>query len=223
MKTKKVIVFDLDDTLYKEIDFLKSAFQQIAQLIEKKYNLQGVFSFMMKCYYEQKNVFQEINNNYSLAISIDTYLSLYRNHIPNISLNAETKEILSILCQSNNTILGLLTDGREITQKNKLISLGLNKYIYEKNIVISESFGSEKPSLNNYLYFPQKYYGNNKFMYIGDNINKDFIAPNQLKWTTICLLDNGKNIHKQDFSLPSKYLPQYTISNMTELLKYSSH
>jgi putative hydrolase of the HAD superfamily len=133
----------------------------------------------------------------------------------------ETKEVLSTLHQSNNIILGLLTDGREVTQKNKIISLELNKYIYKKNIVISESFGSEKPSVNNYLYFQQKYYDSNEFIYVGDNVSKDFIAPNQLNWITICLLDKGKNIHKQDFSFPFEYLPQYTISNMRELLNFT--
>ena len=31
----KVIVFDLDDTLYKEIDFLKSAYLEIASIVDK--------------------------------------------------------------------------------------------------------------------------------------------------------------------------------------------
>jgi putative hydrolase of the HAD superfamily len=220
MVNKNVIVFDLDDTLFYEIEYLVSAYRYIAMILEKKYSVSNVFSFMLQTYYNKKNVFEEVNKNYSLNISIDTYLSLYRNHVPIISLNAETKEVLSILKQSNNIILGLLTDGREVTQKNKIASLGLDKYIHEKDIIISESFGSAKPSLSNYLYFQQKYYYCNKFIYVGDNVSKDFIAPNQLNWITICLLDNGKNVHIQNFSLPSGYLPQYTISNMIELLRF---
>ena len=218
MSNKKIIIFDLDDTLYCEIDYLISAYKEIAMNIETKYFVSNVFPFMLKTFYDEKNVFEELNKKYSLDIPVEKYLFQYRNHIPHICLIRETKEVLVTLLKSESCILGLLTDGREITQKNKIKALGLEQFIREENIVISETFGSAKPSLNNYLYFQQKY-DNAEFIYVGDNVNKDFITPNQLNWITICLLDSGKNIHKQDFSLDSKYLSQYKISNMKELLK----
>jgi len=219
MNNKKIIVFDLDDTLYYEIDYLISAYKEIATGIETKYSVTNVFPFMIKTFYDKKNVFEEVNKMYSLDIPIASYLHQYRNHIPEISLSSETKEVLSELVYNENIILGLLTDGREITQKNKIKALGLEKCIKEENIVISETFGSIKPSLNNYLYFNQKY-DNAKYIYVGDNVEKDFIAPNQLNWTTICLLGTGKNIHKQDFSINPEYLPQYKIANIKDLLKF---
>lgn len=218
MSDKKIIVFDLDDTLYYEIDYLTSAYNEIAMKIESKYAVSNVFSFMLGAYYDKKNVFEELNKKYSLDIPIESYLLLYRNHIPHVSLTQETKEVLSILLKTESNVLGLLTDGREITQKNKIKALMLEKYIKEENIVISDVFGSTKPSLNNYLYFHQKY-DKAEFVYVGDNVNKDFVAPNKLNWTTICLLDNGKNIHTQDFSIDSEYLPQYKITDIKELLK----
>ena len=57
---------------------------------------------------------------------------------------------------------------------------------------------------------------NANFYYIGDNVVKDFIAPNQLGWTTICLLDNGQNIHKQ-IPVEDEMKPQYEIENFDEL------
>jgi len=218
MSNKKVIVFDLDDTLYSEIDYLISAYKEIAEDLEIKYSITDVFSFMLKTYYAKKNVFEEMNKRYSLDIPILSYLYQYRNHIPNISLDQETKEILFELSENRNNILGLLTDGRELTQTNKIGALKLNEYIKAENIVISETFGSAKPSLNNYLYFQQKY-GNAEFVYVGDNVEKDFIAPNQLNWITVCLLDNGRNIHKQKFSANPDYLPLHKIANMKELIK----
>jgi len=218
MSNKKIIVFDLDDTLYYEIDYLISAYKEIATEIETKYSVSNVFSFMLKTYYDKKNVFEEINKKYSLDIPITSYLYQYRNHFPRISLTQETKEVLSELNKPENIVLGLLTDGREITQKNKIKALELEKYISEENMVISETFGSIKPSLNNYLYFQRKY-DKAEFVYVGDNVEKDFIAPNQLSWKTFCLLDIGKNIHKQNFSIDSKYLPQYKITNIKELIQ----
>ena len=33
---------------------------------------------------------------------------------------------------------------------------------------------------------------------MGDNLKKDFLTPNRLGWQTVCLRDDGRNIHKQD-------------------------
>ena len=38
----KIFIFDLDDTLYKEIDFLYSAYREIAGWIELKFSLKGI-------------------------------------------------------------------------------------------------------------------------------------------------------------------------------------
>jgi putative hydrolase of the HAD superfamily len=215
---KKVIVFDMDDTLYHEIDYLISAYRQISEYLEKTYEIIGVFPFMIKKYHEKKNVFDEVNRHYFLKVPISEYLLMYRNHIPEIQLETETEKTLFILNNMENVVLGLLTDGREITQKNKIQSLDLERFIASENIIVSEKFGSEKPSVKNYLYFQQKY-GSADFYYIGDNVNKDFIAPNQLNWTTVCVLDNGRNIHSQDFSLSKEYLPKYRIVNICEIMQ----
>ena len=71
-------------------------------------------------------------------------------------------------------------------------------------IVISEEFGSEKPHINNYLYFQNKFPDKN-YTYIGDNTSKDFVSANSLNWTTICLLDKGDNIHKQNFNVSQEF------------------
>ena len=48
-------------------------------------------------------------------------------------------------------------------------------------------------------------------------MEKDFIAPNKLGWTTVCLLDNGMNIHKQR-KVDVQKSPLYFISSLKELL-----
>ena len=61
-------------------------------------------------------------------------------------------------------------------------------------ISISEEIGAVKPSLKGFKLIEEKL-NKDSYYYIGDNIKKDFIAPNKLNWKTICLVDNGKNIH----------------------------
>ena len=52
----KIFIFDLDDTLYKEIDFLYSAYREIAGWIELKFSLKGIYAFMLETYKEQADV-----------------------------------------------------------------------------------------------------------------------------------------------------------------------
>ena len=77
----------------------------------------------------------------------------------------------------------------------------LNKEIdYIKSAFQEIAEYAAAPALANYEYFVKRYPGCNDFIYVGDNPDKDFIAPKTLGWETICLKDDGSNIHKQDFS-----------------------
>lgn len=214
---KKIIVFDLDDTLYKEVDFLKSAYHEIASWIEQNYNKTGIYDFMFSCYMQKKNTFLCINQEYNLNIEIDIFLSMYRAHFPCLTLSEEVQKVLNTLV-AENIIIGIITDGREQTQLNKIKALGLDKYISLADCVISESFGYSKPSQEAFLFFQHKY-GAADYYYIGDNAQKDFIAPNSLGWTTICVLDDGRNIHKQQ-SVSREMKPAHEISTFSDLYQY---
>lgn len=214
---RKVIVFDLDDTLYKEVDFLKSAYFEIASWIELHYNKTGVYDFMFSCYMQKKNTFLCINQEYNLNIEIDILLRMYRAHFPYLTLSEEVQSMLNSLV-AENMIIGIITDGRERTQLNKIKALGLDKYISLANCVISESFGYSKPSQEAFLFFQHKY-GMADYYYIGDNTQKDFIAPNSLGWTTICVLDDGRNIHKQQ-PVSGEMKPTYEIGIFSKLYQY---
>ena len=214
-KNDDYIIFDLDDTLYNELDYLKSAFFDIANCISKKTDVNRalIFDKMLSYYFDNQNVFNEIIKFSRVSIAIPDLLSIYRNHIPNIKLLDHRKGILDSL-KSNGYKIGLLTDGRSKQQRNKIKALNIEHYF--ESIVISEEFGSEKPSKTNYLHF-ETLFGEGNYFYIGDNISKDFLSPNKLGWTSICILDNGNNIHKQNFNLEQDYLPKITIKDFSSL------
>ena len=211
------VIFDLDDTLYKEIDYLKSAYREIASLVEQTTSLKYIYRRMYDAYRSREDVFQMLVELTDHQKPKEYFTQRYRNPIPDSSFNKETKKCLDVL-RNEDAIIGLITDGRSVTQRNKIKALGLNLWIDNSNIIISEEFGSEKPSVSNYQYFENKY-PQHKFVYIGDNIKKDFITPNILKWDTICLLDNGQNIHKQCIDVEKKYLPNYYVNIISDILK----
>lgn len=209
----KVIIFDLDDTLYKEINYLKSAFRSIAHSFFSIEEANRIYLEMVDWYFKKDNVFANLIKKYDLHTEVSILINNYRLHFPNISLDADIKESLYCIKSSGHKI-GLITDGFSITQRNKLKALGLDSFF--DSIIISEEFGSAKPNKNNYAHFLQ--FGQADYFYIADNLKKDFIIPNQLDWHSVCLLDNGHNIHKQDFTQDAMYLPKYSISSFIELL-----
>lgn len=222
---KKVVVFDLDDTLYKEIDFLKSGYRKVSELVEKLYGLDSlqIYNQLISWYNDGENAFFRLNEQYGLENSIEDYLNVYRYHHPLLTLSDETVKMLNVL-KGKETTCGIITDGRKITQKHKIEALGLEEWISWDYIVINEENNHFKP--NHWSFdrmmlhcFGQNSGNNIRFYYVGDNPEKDFLAPNQLGWTTICLIDNGRNIHKQKFDLSDELLPQYRITGIDDLTK----
>lgn len=222
----KVVCFDLDDTLYKEIDYLKSAYREIASyaadycrgcsdspiILSVK-----AYEAMLLAYKEGQNAFERLNAFLGINLPISQYLQIYRMHKPNIRLSESVVSVLNLL-KSSECIIGLITDGCSGQQRNKMEALGLNRWIMDEDIVISEEFGSEKPTSANYEYFMKRYPECDEFIYIGDNLKKDFIAPNALRWLTVCLKDDGRNIHKQDFtSVSTKAMPKIIIDDIMNL------
>ncbi len=216
IETNNVVVFDLDATLYNEVDFLISAYKEISIKIAVEINVSNeiVYEDMLEYFYNRKNVFEDILLKYNSHLKVPELLNVYRNHKPQINLSEDRIEVLNFF-KSKHVSLGLLTDGRSVQQRNKIEALNLNQWFTE--IVISEEFGSEKPNINNFKHF-EDMFGSGNYFYIGDNIKKDFVAPNKLNWTTICLKDNGLNIHSQNTTNVNKqHLAQHNISEFSEL------
>jgi len=208
------IVFDLDDTLFKEIDFVKSAYVYINSYINSRFNI-DLSKNIKKCLSGEINFFNLINSKLypDQNFPIEKYLELYRFHYPEIKLSKDTSVFFEKIL-SHNIEFSIITDGRSISQRNKIKALGL--YDLVKNIIISEETGFEKPHLNNFKIL-NRIYSNKKLIYIADNTSKDFLAPNSLNWNTICLINNGQNIHPQDFNLSIDYLPKIKVNYLTEI------
>mgnify|MGYP000364290653 CR=1 FL=1 len=136
-------IFDLDDTLYKEIDFVKSGYFEIAVKLSSGTNQNLIYNAMLSTYKQGGNAIQAgINLSENTLYTCSDLIHTYRLHIPHISLDFDTKHLLKVLINSGYK-LGLITDGRSNTQRNKLNSLGIEHIFSE--IIISEEFGSEKP------------------------------------------------------------------------------
>lgn len=208
----KYIIFDLDDTLMYEIDFLKSAYKEISTLVDKE-NQEELYNLMLSKYQKGENVFDILIENYP-EFSKEILLEVYRNHFPTLFLNEGASDLLKQIKLEGHK-LGLITDGRSVTQRNKLKALKIED-LFDK-IIVSEEFGSTKPDERNFKIFLEN--DIEEYYYIADNPKKDFVSPNKLGWTSICLLDQGSNIHPQNFDIEEGYLPKIKINSLSELSK----
>jgi putative hydrolase of the HAD superfamily len=205
------VVFDLDDTLYNEIDFLISAYKEIAKQLNP-INWTLLYINMFSRYKENIDVFHFLSEEYNIPKK--ELVKIYRNHVPTINLKSGVLPLLKKIKNKKGKI-AIITDGRTVTQRQKIKSLSIEKYL--DTVIISEDTSFEKPHTNNFSVIENKF-NSTQYYYIGDNLKKDFIAPNQLGWRTIGLINGGLNIHYDSYKyLDKNNLPQDFIFSFKDL------
>jgi len=199
MKEKlKAILFDLDDTLYLERDFVKSGFKAVASFIQndKGIDKDFIYDSLWSIFKtgKRKKIFDSFIDEFEeVDYSINELVNLYRTHQPNINLIPGAEEYL--LSLNKHYKLGLVTDGFVQTQKNKINTLGLNMIFDEILITDELGRGFWKPSIVPFSKICDKLEVDPpQTIYIGDNPKKDFKGPNQLGMDSIRLrLKDGEH------------------------------
>ena len=223
----KAIIFDLDDTLYNEVDFVKSGYKVISKKISKDYNIKEslIYEKLITLFNKSsKNVFNRLLDDLSIKYDtnyINELITLYREHYPNIKLTNEVIEILTNL-KSKGYVLGIISDGNYITQKNKCDALKLNKYFDE--IILTDKYGKEywKPNPYTFKLFIKKFklYEEN-IIYIGDNPKKDFYIKQYLNIKTTRLYNPKGVYYKEEYLEGIKEDYKITkISEIKNIIKY---
>jgi putative hydrolase of the HAD superfamily len=216
------VVFDLDDTLYDEIEYCKSGFRAVAEFLANPPDAppaERIFDTLWKQFTAGNRTktfnaaLDELNISYDDK-RIGELVNTYRSHIPRIKLPQDSRDVLCEL-RAKYT-LALLTDGFLPGQKLKVQSLGVEKYF--KFIVYTEQLGREfwKPSPAGFEKIMQDSEARpENIVYIADNEKKDFIAPNKLGFLTIQLIRSAR-IHTL-ISAESGAKAQFVIHKISQL------
>lgn len=184
-----VVVFDLDDTLYLERDFVRSGFAAVGAWLAAHH---GVGDFETHAWGlflagRRGDVFDRTLPRLGLqpeAALIRSLVGVYREHQPQIRLEPATADLLSEL--SGRARLAVLTDGYHDTQRRKVAALALEAWC--RPVVCTDQWGREhwKPSPRGFLHLQQAFeVPPEGCIYIGDNPAKDFRAPRALGWRTL--------------------------------------
>lgn len=208
------VVLDLDDTLYKEVDYQKSGISAVCDLIHSIYGISLEDKLAKFIESDEKDVLGMLCREAGLPASVkESFLWVYRLHSPNITLSVDASGFIDRLKSKQKIII--LTDGRSISQRLKLKALGLSNF----PVFISEEYESEKPSPLRFELIMKRFPSAN-YVYIGDNPKKDFIAPRALGWKTFCLRSTGRNIHSQFIDpLAENHAPHYWIDTLCQTLE----
>ena len=220
----KAVIFDLDDTLYPEIDYVKSGFHVIAKYLER-YGLNEIQSFdsMMELLHSEGRgkIFDKLllsHNLYSQDL-VNSLVFIYRTHMPKITLTEQVPILFDIL-RTKGYKIGILTDGHTIMQIRKVEALGLEKII--DTVVYTDVLGTSnwKPSEIPYKVALELMRATPKqSFYIGDNPKKDFKGANEVGIKTVWL-KKDKSV-KYDFNTVSEK-PDLIIHSLEEILNLIS-
>ena len=182
-----IIVFDLDDTLYDEVEFVKSGFKEISNYINEPIS----YEFMLNSFKNEGSgrIFNKLIEEFNLDISLQKLIEIYRFHIPNINLPMQSIELLEYTRKFKTA---LISDGHYLMQQNKFNSLSLKEFIDYP--IFTDFHHTSKPNKKAFQMVMDKF-KNEKYVYISDNPKKDFHAPNELGWVTV-RFKNKNGIYK---------------------------
>jgi putative hydrolase of the HAD superfamily len=192
-RTLKALLFDIDDTLYSTTEFAEQARKNSIQAMIRM----GLDVEFDSAFRELKEVISEFQSNYDrhydkllrrlpwkaqggvnpallVAAGVVAY---HETKFRQLRPFRDAEEVLSSLADKTDLILGVLTEGLEIKQAEKLIRLGVVKYLDPRAIFISDQVGISKPNPKLYRYALDRLgVAADQVMYVGDNPAKD-IAP----------------------------------------------
>ena len=173
------VIFDLDDTLYSEKEYVRSGFRAVSEY------LGGRYEGKLWSYFEAGlPAIDMLLKTLGREDEKQSTLKVYRSHKPTLHLYPGVSELLDRLKQ-RGIKTGIITDGRPEGQHNKIAALG----IQVDDIIVTDELGGvqfRKPCDIAFRILQTRWRLNPAdIVYIGDNVAKDFQAPQQLGMKTI--------------------------------------
>lgn len=173
----KGVIFDLDDTLYSEKQYVRSGYKKIGEYIGREDADEKLWNYFEGGRKAIDAYLDEIGEEEKKS----ECLKIYREQMPEITLYEGVAQMIEDL-RDKGVKVGIITDGRPEGQRNKIKALGLESMV--DDIIITDELGGSqfrKPCdiafriMQNRWRLPYE-----QIVYVGDNPNKDFQACRQL-------------------------------------------
>lgn len=187
----RAIVFDLDDTLFRERDYVHSGFAAVGGHLRRRRRSRIEYEQWMWRRFlsgRRERMFDAVNKRFRLGLGpaqIARLVGIYRRHRPHIRPCRAVPELLARL-RRRRLRLGLLSDGYLPAQRLKLEALKLQPCFHA--VVFTEELARSawKPSTRGFELIRRRLGAPHAAcVYVADNPAKDFVAPNRLGWLTL--------------------------------------
>ena len=220
------LIFDLDDTLYAERDYAIGGFRAAATWAETHLGVTPSVDQMIALLDDG-----HLGKLFELALrdakpdhtadELKAFVRAYGRQEPQVRLFADAAEALTYW--QPRAPLGLVTDGHAATQHAKITALALKPRF--QHIIATGELGPDrafhKPHPRAFELMQQKLGApGDTFVYVGDNLSKDFVSPNALGWTSIWIdrpTHRANRIHKHT-SAPAGGDPHIVVHDLGELI-----
>lgn len=219
-----IMVFDLDDTLYPERQFALSGFRASARWARESLGhadeagLVAAMTAMLDRGLLGKlfpAALEMVKAEHSRA-ELKAFVDAYRDHEPQLTLHEDGAWALAHYGARGR--LGLITDGTHSVQSAKVRALALEtrftEIVYTGALGPDRAFAKPHPLAFERIATALGAAGD-RFVYVGDNPSKDFVAPNALGWTSVWVKRAG-GIHDGAETADGGE-PRHMITSLTEL------
>lgn len=220
----KAVLFDLDDTLISELDYVKSGFSHISEILHERLKRRKAqtYDLLIELFNEDsKNVFnrlfERLNIDYCEG-DISKLVEAYRGHTPNICFYEDVVPTIKRL-KENNVKTGVITDGFKESQRKKLDSL--NAYSLFDRIILTDELGRTywKPHPRSFEMMRETFHaGFHEMMYVGDNEEKDFYISKKYPIVTVKIIRQKSDRPGHEYLGGIK--EQISIRSTDEILAY---
>lgn len=218
-----ILIFDLDDTLYDERQYVESGFRAVAAFGETRFgwDAEASFAFMQGALgrYGRGTIFNrwlDLHGRETGAL-VRECVRVYRHHRPQISLGDDAHAVLDLYADEP---LYLVTDGHKIAQQRKVEALGIASRF--RKVYITHRFGIAKAKPSTYCFERIRLREGcqwSEMVYVADNPAKDFINLRPLGVHTVRVLTGE---HRARLAEPGADA-EHRISSLRELPPLLEH
>ena len=196
MSSTLAVVFDVDDTLYLERDYVRSGFSAVGRHLEQHVGIVGFGHVAWELFEAGRrgDIFDIALRRLRApkdAVDVAELVEMYRAHEPQIDLLPDARLTLASL-HEHGVPLGVVTDGPSVSQHAKIRRLGLSDLV--DTVVVTADLGPDRGKPHPLAFeFVEQTIGltGGQLTYVADNPAKDFQAPHAMGWRTIRVRRQG--------------------------------
>jgi putative hydrolase of the HAD superfamily len=219
----KAWIFDLDDTLYPEREYVRSGFRAVGRWAEERLGLsQAIVRAQLDALFDggfRSDAFQWWLSEQNLPERLSAEMAeVYRSHEPDIAMYPDAEPALEELRPGFK--LGIVTEGRRAAQERKIRALGVDRWIGAVVILGEDDRADWKPSRKPFdRMLGMLSVAGGEAAYVGDNPRKDFRGAREAGLRTVRIRrEGGLHAGEEPESTPdAPDLEIHTLAQLAEL------